>query len=357
MGRFSKKLFYFAILPVVWLFFGWQGWAWWSWASSPPADEDTLGENAAAETSIQLSIPPGTSSQQIGRDLEATGLIRSTTAWKLWARWLIFRDPEGEFKAGTYQLSPTEPLSAIADRIWSGEVMQMSFTVPEGWSIQEMANYFEDEGFFSAEEFMAEAKKIPYDRYPWLPEDLPILEGYLYPDTYLVVADRITPESVIDQMLGQFETVALPVYQESRERHNLDLNQWVALASIVEKEAVVAEERELISGVFHNRLRQGMRLAADPTVEYGLGIRQTVDQPLTFKQVETPSPYNTYLNPGLPPTAIASPGIASLKATLNPEDTEYLYFMARYDGTHIFSRTEAEHARAIAEVERQLSEQ
>ena len=100
-----------------------------------------------------------------------------------------------------------------------------------------------------------------------------------------------------------------------------------------------------------------MRLAADPTVEYGLGIRQTKEKPLTYRQIETPSPYNTYMNTGLPPTAISSPGKASLKATLNPEDTEYFYFMARYDGTHIFSRTATEHEAAIAEVERMLSSQ
>ena len=97
-----------------------------------------------------------------------------------------------------------------------------------------------------------------------------------------------------------------------------------------------------------------MALGSDPTVEYALGIRQTKEKPLTFKQVETPSPYNTYINVGLPPTPIASPGIASLEATLTPENTEYLYFMARYDGTHIFSRTQAEHDAAIAKVDQQL---
>lgn len=357
MGRISKGIFYFAIVPLVWGFCGWQGWSWWSWASSPPVDEDAIGENAKSETAILISIPPGTSSQQIGLDLESAGLIRSSTAWRLWSRWLVFRDPDGEFKAGNYQLSPTESLSAIADRIWTGEVMQTSFTIPEGWSIQEMAEYFQAKGFFSAEEFIAQAQQIPFDQYPWLPQGLPILEGFLYPDTYVLASDLITPKAVINQMLTQFERVALPIYQQSRDRHNLDLNEWVALASIVEKEAVVADERNLISGVFHNRLRMGMPLAADPTVEYGLGIRQTVDQPLTFRQVETPGPYNTYLNVGLPPTAIASPGVASLKATLNPAETDYLYFMARYDGTHIFSRTGEEHKAAIAEVERQLANQ
>lgn len=357
MGRISKIAFYLVILPAIWIFVGWQGWSWWSWVSSAPIDSDSLGESTEDETAVQITIPSGTSSQQIGRDLEAAGLIRSSKAWRLWSRWLVFADPEGEFKAGTYQFSPTQSLSTVAEKIWKGEVMQLSFTIPEGWSIKQMAEYFEEQGYFSAQAFLDAASEIPYADYPWLPKDLPLLEGFLYPDTYQVVAERITPEVIIRQMLDRFQQVALPVYQENRNSTNLSLNEWVALASIVEKEAVVASERGIISGVFHNRLKQGIRLAADPTVEYALGIRQTVDKPLTFRQVETPSPYNTYMNTGLPPTAIASPGVASLEATLNPEPTEYLYFMARYDGTHIFSRTEAEHQAAIAEVERQLSTQ
>ncbi|MGB3534377.1 MAG: endolytic transglycosylase MltG [Microcoleaceae cyanobacterium] len=356
MGRISKRLFYFLLLPAALIFAGWQGWSWWSWVSSAPAAEaatDTEDNSSA----MQITIPSGTSSQQIGQDLEAAGLIRSATAWKLWARWLMFQDNAGEFKAGTYQLSPTDPLPEVAETIWNGEVMQLSYTIPEGWSLEQMAEYFEQQGFFSKEEFLETVAVIPYDQYPWLPEGVPLIEGYLYPDTYKVVAEQVTPEGVMQQMLTQFEQVALPVYQQQQGQTDLNLHEWVTLASIVEKEAVIASERGVISGVFHNRLNQGIPLAADPTVEYALGIRQTVEQPLTFKQVETPSPYNTYMNAGLPPTPIASPGVASLEATLNPEETEYLYFMARYDGTHIFSRTEDEHQAAIAEVERQLSNQ
>ncbi|MGL5080879.1 MAG: endolytic transglycosylase MltG [Microcoleaceae cyanobacterium] len=365
MGQLTKRLFYLAILPVIWAIAGWQGWSWWSWVSSAPvASSASLNPSSrpsanapAKDDAVQITIPSGTSSQQIGQDLEAAGLIRSANAWRLWSRWLMFQDPEGEFKAGTYQMVPTQPLSAIAEKVWKGEVMQSSFTIPEGWSIQQMAEYFEQQGFFTAEEFVAAASRVPADQFPWLPQKLPQLEGFLYPDTYQVESEQITPEGVVNQMLKRFEEVALPVYQQAQDKHNLDLKEWVTLASIVEKESVVDEERGVISGVFHNRLKQGINLAADPTVEYGLGIRQTVEQPLTFKQVKTPSPYNTYLNPGLPPTAIASPGVASLEATLNPKDTEFLYFMARYDGTHIFSKTEAEHQAAIAEVERQLSTQ
>jgi UPF0755 protein len=125
------------------------------------------------------------------------------------------------------------------------------------------------------------------------------------------------------------------------------------LASIVEREAAVPEERALIAGVFLNRLKKGMPLGADPTVEYALNIQQTPDRRLTLAEVRTPSPYNTYLTPGLPPGPIASPGLASLKAVLEPEETDYLYFVARYDGTHVFSKTLAEHEAAQRQILRE----
>lgn len=349
----SKWLFYLALLPAIWGVGAWQGWAWWSWASAPPKIAET-STSPPEDAAVLIQIPEGTPSQKIGRDLEAAGLIRSSSAWNMWARWLTLQNREGGFQAGTYQLSPTQPLSAVADKIWKGEVVQQSFTIPEGWSLQQMSAYFEAQGFFPAKDFMAVASQVPYAQYPWLPSGLPHLEGFLYPDTYQLDGDAISPEAVIKQMLGRFEQLALPIYQKNQKNTKLDLKEWVTLASIVEKEAVVASERNRISGVFNNRLNKGMTLGSDPTVEYALGIRQTKEKPLTFKQVETPSPYNTYINVGLPPTPIASPGIASLEATLTPENTEYLYFMARYDGTHIFSRTQAEHDAAIAKVDQQL---
>jgi UPF0755 protein len=242
-------------------------------------------------------------------------------------------------------------LPAIADKIWTGEVVQQSFTIPEGWSLQQMANYFESQGFFKAKDFLAAASQIPKDQYPWLPSGLPSLEGFLYPDTYQLSGDEVTPQAVIRQMLNRFEQVALPVYQKNQNPNQLNLLQWTTLASIVEKEAVIPTERPRIAGVFSKRLQEGMKLESDPTVEYALGIRQTPDKPLTFDQVKIASPYNTYANPGLPPAPIASPGLASFEAVTYPEKTDYLFFVARYDGTHIFSRTAAEHEAAIATVE------
>jgi len=349
----SKWLFYLALLPVIWGVCAWQGWAWWSWASAPPkiAETSTAPPEDAA---VSIQIPEGTSSQKIGRDLEVAGLIRSASAWNMWTRWLTLQNRDGGFKAGTYQLSPTQPLSAVADKLWKGEVVQQSFTIPEGWSLTQMSTYFEAQGFFPAKDFMAAVSQIPYAQYPWLPSGLPHLEGFLYPDTYQLDGDAVTPQAVIKQMLSRFEKIALPVYQKNQNNTKLSLKEWVTLASIVEKEAVVAGERNRISGVFNNRLKKNMPLGSDPTVEYALGIRQTKEKPLTFKQVETPSPYNTYINAGLPPTPIASPGISSLEATLTPENTEYLYFMARYDGTHIFSRTLAEHNAAVAKIDQKV---
>ncbi|MCA1990929.1 MAG: endolytic transglycosylase MltG [Coleofasciculus sp. S288] len=355
VGSICKWSYYLAILPVVVGVCAWQGWAWWSWAQSPPMAGSS--PNAATEKAVQIQIPSGTAAQQIGEDLEAAGLIRSSYAWRLWTYWLRLHDKQGGYKAGTYTLSPAQPLPAIAEKIWTGEVMQLSFTIPEGWSLQQMATYFETLGFFKAQDFLAAASQIPKQQFPWLPDELPHLEGYLFPDTYQLPSDRVSPQQVIQQMLKRFEQVALPIYEQQKNQTKLSIDEWVTLASIVEKEAVIPEERPLIAGVFTQRLQRGMKLETDPTVEYGLGIRQTADQPLTYAQVGTASPYNTYLNPGLPPTPIASPGVASLKATLNPENTDYLFFVARYDGTHIFSKTLEAHEAAKNAVRQQRQTQ
>lgn len=341
--RIAQGSFYLLLICSVVGFSAWRAQAWWESVSSP------VSEKAPAEQGkrVIVQIPQGTSAQQIGQELETAGLIKSAQAWELWARWLMFNQPEGGFQAGQYELSTAEPLQQIARKIWNGDVAQRSFTIPEGWSLKQMAAYFEQQGFFKAQDFLSAASQIPAGRYPWLPTDTPNLEGFLYPDTYQIPAQaQTTPDQIIQQMLDRFEQVALPLYNQQRGKTPYSLAQWVTLSSIVEKEAVIAAERPRIAGVFINRLQQNMPLGSDPTVEYALGVQQTPDNPLTLDQVKTPSPYNTYLNAGLPPTPIASPGSASLKATLEPEATDYLYFVARYDGTHVFSRTLEEHEAA-----------
>jgi len=338
--RGSKRFFYIVLLALAALVAG-QSWAWWSWAKSPVMAAD---EENSEDSFVQVQIPEGTASNQIGQDLEANGLIRSTTAWKLLNRWKSFRGEGGGVQAGSYVISPTQSLSEIASTIWEGDVVQTSFTIPEGWNREQMAERFEARGFTTAEEFLAATENIPYDSFPWLPQGIPHLEGFLYPDTYQLDSQGITAEGLVDVMLRQFEAIALPVYDQQPSDYTL--LEWVTLSSIVEKEAVVAEERDQIASVFARRLEEGITLGSDPTVEYGLGIEQTPENPLTFAQVETPNPYNTYINAGLTPTPIASPGVASLEASLDPGPTEFLYFVARYDGTHVFSRTLADHESA-----------
>ena len=329
-----------------------MAWLWWQNEIAPVA---VTAQLAPDNDEVIFTVESGTSGNQIGNKLIEAGLIKSLDAWKIWTKLQQQRDATGGFKAGTYALSPQDALPKIAGKIWRGEIMQTSFTIPEGWSIKQMGAYFESLGYFSADDFIAATQEIPYDKYSWLPKGLPHLEGFLYPDTYRIASDRINdPQSIIQAMLDSFQNIALPVYQQANTDYSL--LEWVTLASIVEKESVVQQERPLIAGVFTARLQNRMRLESDPTVEYGLGIKQTADRPLTYAQVETPNPYNTYRNFGLPPTAIASPGIASLQATLNPESTEYLFFVARYDGTHVFSRTLTEHVAATKQIRRERQE-
>lgn len=351
-SRFFKATFMFLLVPVALGLGGWQGWAWWSWATSPVIGaSDNTAEADEPATSVQIQIPSGTSGQQIGQDLEIAGLIRSRTAWDLWSRWQNFRR-DGGYQAGTYRLSAEQSLQEIAAQIWAGEVVQNTFTVPEGWRRSQMAAAFEEQGLFPAASFLAASEQIPRDRYPWLPQDIPHLEGFLYPDTYQMPAETVTPEAVVDLMVARFEAVALPVYQQASPEAGpgFSLLEWVTLSSIVEREAVVPEERSQIAAVFNRRLEENIPLGADPTVEYGLNVTQTPERTLTLAQVRTPSPYNTYLNTGLPPTPIASPGLASLEASLAPPDTNYLFFVARYDGTHVFSETLAQHEAAQARI-------
>ncbi|MEM8639355.1 MAG: endolytic transglycosylase MltG [Cyanobacteria bacterium P01_G01_bin.54] len=346
------------LLPGAMALSAWQGYQWWYWAIAPLAMTPEEQNNAAA---LQVEIPQNTSTRQIGDDLEAMGLIRSAWAWNLWASYLSLQEREGSFKAGIYLISPHSDMKAIAQTIWTGQVMQQGFTIPEGWSLAQMGDYFEERGLFSAQDFSQAASQIPRERFDWLPEGINSLEGFLYPDTYQLPEQAVTPQQVINQMLQRFEEAALPQLEQQLEQQGSQQNasaappipllDWVTLASLVEKEAAVDAERPLIAGVFRKRLELNMKLESDPTVEYAFGLTQAPGQPLTLEQVQQPSPYNTYVNPGLPPGPITNPGLKSLNAVLNPETTDYLYFVARYDGTHVFSKTPAEHEAAKAEIQ------
>ncbi|MEM9452302.1 MAG: endolytic transglycosylase MltG [Cyanobacteria bacterium P01_E01_bin.6] len=370
MKRFSKWVFYLLVFPVSLGLSGWQGWQWWSWAIAPvdsdsstvvssAIDGEVVSDTPARDDGVEIDIEDGTSARQIGEELSASGLIRSSTAWNLWTRWQTLQKRPGGFLAGTYVISPTEPMPAIANRIWEGDVKTASITIPEGWAIDDIASYLEAEGLVPESDFLTASEMVSPRDYPWLPAAVfsaagANLEGFLFPDTYEVI-DGVTAEQLVAQMLDRFSQVALPLYDESTTPYSL--MEWVTLASIVEKEAVVSDEREEIAAVFARRLREGIALGSDPTVEYALGIQQTPENPLTFNDIKVASPYNTYRYPGLPPGPIASPGVASLDVSVNPRDTRYLYFVARYDGTHVFSRTLAEHESAQAAIRRRIDGQ
>ncbi|MEN9270663.1 MAG: endolytic transglycosylase MltG [Thermostichales cyanobacterium HHBFW_bins_127] len=303
----------------------------WQWAIRP----------VGGDSPIRVVIQPGSSLRQVGSQLVAAGVIRSRWAWELWNRWRPWT-----VKVGTYELDPREDLPGVIRQLQSGRTLQVRVTIPEGWRLKQMDDYLRQE--LGIPDFLQVAEG--WGREDWLPAAAPSLEGFLFPDTYFLPAEHASAQALIRAMLRQFQLRALPLWQQHRPPPDLTLLEWVTLASIVEKEAVLPQERPLIAGVFWNRLRLGMPLGADPTVEYFLNIRQTPSRRLTLAEVRTPSPYNTYLNPGLPPGPIASPGLASLQATLAPATTDYLYFVARYDGSHVFSRTLADHEAAQREI-------
>ncbi len=344
-------LFYGAAVPLTILLTGIASSSWWIWASAAP-------NNFGAK--VRLTISDGMPTQAIAQQLESAGLIRSSSALRLWLLWQSFRGSEAvSLRAGTYDLATNQSLPEIVAQIQTTKSAEVRFTIPEGWSIAQMAELFEKQGFFAAKDFVAATQRISPKRRTWLPEDISSLEGFLFPDTYQIMPSEATPDRVIDLMLDRFEQVALTVYQENQSgkpKVKISLKDWVTLSSIVEKEAVIDSERRVISGVFWNRLKRNMRLESDPTVEYGLNIKQTPENPLTLEQVRTASPYNTYLNEGLPPGAIASVGLASLKATLDPSTTDYLFFVAKYDGSHVFSRNLEDHEKALQAIDKKIQQ-
>lgn len=280
-----------------------------------------------------------------GTDYPVVGEVANGTTISLSDRqdgdWLELTDGSW-VAAGWLRFDPDSPSPSIASSVATAPLSggDRTYKIIRGDTIETIANYLESEGFFSASSFIAATQDIPYSAFPWLPDGLSDLEGFLYPDTY-TIAEGATPYQVIDQMLHAFEVYALPVYQSSGI--SLSLIDWVALASMVEKEAMVSWEKPTIAEVFLNRLELGMRLESDPTAEYALGYRQTPDAPLTLSEVRIDSPYNTYLYEGIPPGPIASPSQSSLEAVIYPEDHGYLYFVSCYDGTHSFNYNLEDH--------------
>lgn len=246
---------------------------------------------------------------------------------------------------GEYALSPAQGALEIVRIIARGESIQHRVTIPEGYTVLQIAQALGDAGLVDRERFVALAlrggKSISHPALRDLPSES--LEGYLFPDTYQFTRGW-GEEVVLGQFLDRFEERVGPDLRAAASARGLSLHQLLTVASMIEREARLPDERRVISGVIHNRLRLGMRLEIDATVLYALGEHKPV---VTARDLEVDSPYNTYRHQGLPPGPIANPGLASIAAAANPADVPYLYYVLKPDGSHHFSRTLPEHLQAV----------
>jgi len=314
----------------------------------------TVNKPVEHESADQIiSIEPGTGTQAIIARLGEAGIVRNPTALKIY---LKLTGRSTALKAGDYRFaSPISPLQAI-DKIVRGEVYLERVTIPEGYNRFEIAETLATKtGKATAEEFL----RIINDQTPIekIAPEARNLEGYLFPDTYNY-SPKTTPEELIRAMVNRFDEVFTPEWATRASQLGLTVNQVVTLASIIEKEAKVPDERPHMASVFFNRLKIGMLLGSDPTFIYAAMLANDYDgNPNQPRHRTRLSPYNTYLVPGLPPGPIASPGRASLEAALYPDNTDDLYFVVSgTNGRHKFSRTAAEHDIAVQEYRRQQRE-
>jgi UPF0755 protein len=247
-------------------------------------------------------------------------------------------------KPGTYLLKPGTPWRDIVKALNGGRGLVNTLTIPEGYSIQQIKPVLARTLFVPPESVDAAVRDTALLRRLDVPAGT--LEGYLFPDTYAFPAGTTASQAVREMVRG-FERRWKPAWDSTLPELNINRNDLVTMASLVEKEARVAEERPVIAAVYYNRLRRGMLLQADPTVQYAMGRHVSR---VMYKDLATKSAYNTYLHRGLPPGPIASPGAASLEAAANPAKVDYLYFVARPDGRHQFTQTLAQHNNAIRQI-------
>ena len=308
----------------------------------PPA----LGQRGGGEP-VSVPIFSGENAQEIGERLEEKGVIFSATQFRLLVALLGY---DGLLQAGDYEFERGTPALEAVQRIRSGEVATRTITVIEGWRLEEVAAAVEEAGLGSAADFRAAALAANFslDFLGGLPPDASV-EGYLYPATYRF-GRNASVQDIIETMLRRFAEALTPDLQRQAAASGLSLNEAVTLASIIEREARLPEERAIMAQVFLKRLDEGMSLGADPTVQYALGsIQGNVAEfgywkrELTLRDYDFDSQYNTYAYSGLPPGPICSPRLDSIKAVLQPSSTNYLYFVARPDGSHAFAETYEQH--------------
>ena len=291
----------------------------------------------------EIRIAPGTSTKSIAKQLADERIIRSSLLFEVVA---YFEGASRYLQAGTYELSAAMSPREIIHQLKAGKVVHRHFVVPEGLTVAQIAQLFEDERFGTAESFNRAARDLQWQKRYGIEGNS--LEGYLFPNTYKLV-DGIPAAKVIKMMLDEFNRHWTRERTQEAKSLNFSAQEIITLASIIEKEAKIANERPLISAVFHNRLQRGWKLDADPTVLYALGNPRRA---LTKKDLKFDSSYNTYVYHGLPQAPICNPGLASIMAALRPAESSHLYFVAIGDGKHHFSNTLAEHNRVIRRIRR-----
>lgn len=291
-------------------------------------------------------VNAGSSLSLILRKLESDNFIKDYKAARIYT---ILKGNKKNIQPGFYQLSKSMSFEEIFNLMASGKTYHVWITIPEGFSIRKIARRIEKKDL-SERKYLDLAIRIDpseKEEYPFLEklDSSNSLEGYLFPDTYDITGGK--ENDLIQLQLKQFENTIYEAWQNRPSGWKMTLHQTLTLASIVELEAQKPEERSLIAGVFINRLKQGIPLGSDPTVEYALGWHQN-EKGLSLNDIQVRSAYNTYKNPGLPPGPICNPGLAAFKATLKYDNTPYLYFVARGDGSHVFTKTYPEHLHAQA---------
>jgi UPF0755 protein len=309
---------------------------------------------------VSFSIAPGETADSIATNLAAAGLLNDT---ELFGNYVRYHGLDSGLEAGDFLLSPQMSIPELANALTEGVLREVDVRLLEGWRMEEMANYLAtvNAAQINADDFLAiTQRQTPFDLsgYDFLTSLPPeaTLEGFLFPDTYRVPPDA-DAAYLVDKMLQNFGNRVTPAMRQAYGFYGLTVQEAVTLASIVEREAVVHEERPLMAGVFLNRLGQAMKLEADPTVQYALGYQADTGKwwknPLYLDDLAFDSPYNTYVAPGLPPGPIANPGLAALQAVAEPTQTDFIFFVvdctAPTPGSHIFSVTYEEH---LANVQR-----
>jgi UPF0755 protein len=287
-------------------------------------------------------IPRGATAREIGQHLADAGLVRSPWAVIL-AAWAL--GATGSLRHGEYTLRPAQSAVEIVRALARGEHVQHRVTIPEGYTVVQVADLLAGAGLVDRQRFLDLAlrtgRRLNHPALAGLPTDS--LEGYLYPDTYLFTRG-LDEETVLARLLDTFDAKVGAQLRAAAAGRGLSLHALITIASMVEREARVPDERPVIAGVIYNRLARGMRLEIDATVLYALGEHREV---VTFRDLEVDSPYNTYRRTGLPPGPIANPGLPAIEAAVYPAGVPYLYYVLRPDGRHHFSRTFEEHLDAV----------